>query len=741
MDLSNIPNPYDFANPVTLQNRFFGRTSEMSEIRYYLDHAKTADRPINVALLGDRAAGKTSILNMTALEARMREFCTVRIDLDEDDAVMQMMFFYKVFDGLVTAACELGAFGGLQGKTYETYLNVITSCLIPEDKLFCPFLFPLQYGLATKSGNLSAPVSDQQIKHDLLTISKEMKRPIVVLFDESNVLAKSRVLLEKLRNIFMNIPGYMLVLTGTLDLFPIIDDVFSPIVRQFKKITVKEFSEKKDTAECVRGPLRIGGLSISVSDSEIDEIHDLSGGKPYEIQLICHLLFRRIQGGRAAGMHLDLGVLEELRHELERSQDITTRPTIGAIKNLTTKQLRALRALTMCDGQATLAQLWDLHYVFEGTGEFTKNQLMAEFSFLRDEGVIGEKNNKVSFNGDYFDKLYAKYFAAQQRVQFNIRPLTFESALMMGVLKFVRPIADYSVFLGADSWTTIENVARTLGDRSSEEDVFRVSPNSIEDLYMGMVDRRKKDSVPALFVSLNVEGSGTTAVVLLAPGVEEAKLDTVKKNLQTVKSRVENLGGALLVERRDLSVAPMETLKKKVLRTQNQPLRKELARRHVDRLFDEYRNDRREEAKVHGYCAYEYDPMPDEPKQAVHLGYFFMTENDLSKAEGLFRRALELTEGQRVELRAYALYDLSIVLMKTGKFDEAAQLLISCSKLLEERDIETDPACLYVPQMEGKCLSFTEAWEPDFRAVCNDAIKLLRNHISSLTIGSSPTSN
>lgn len=233
----------------------------MSELLYYLDHAKNADRPINIALLGDRAAGKTSILNMTAIEARSRDFCTVRIDLDEDDAAMQMMFFYKVFDGIFTAACELQAFGGLQGKTYETYLNVITSHAIPEDKLFSPFLFPIQYALATKGGNLSAPVSDQQIKHDLMVVSKEMKRPIVVLFDESNVLAKSRVLLEKLRNIFMNIPGYMLVLTGTLDLFPIMDDVFSPIVRQFKKITVKEFSEKKDTAECVRSPLQIGGGS------------------------------------------------------------------------------------------------------------------------------------------------------------------------------------------------------------------------------------------------------------------------------------------------------------------------------------------------------------------------------------------------------------------------------------------------------------------------------------------------
>jgi hypothetical protein len=730
MDLSSTPNPYDFANPVTKQSRFFGRSSEMSELRYYLDHAKNADRPINIALLGDRAAGKTSILNMTAIEARSRDFCTVRIDLDEDDAVMQMMFFYKVFDGILAAACELQGFGGLHGKTYETYLNVITSYAIPEDKLFCPFLFPIQYALATKSGNLGAPVSDQQIKHDLMVVAKEMKRPIIVLFDESNVLAKSRVLLEKLRNIFMNIPGYMLVLTGTLDLFPIMDDVFSPIVRQFKKITVKEFSEKKDTAECVRNPLQITGVSITVTDSEIDEIHELSGGKPYEIQLICHLLFRRMQGHRAAGMQLDLGVLEELRRELERSQDISTRPILGAVKNLNTKQLRALRALTMCDGHATFEQLWDLHYVFEGTGEFTKNQLMTEFSNLKENGVIAENEGQVRFRGDYFDKLYTKYFAAEQRVQFSIQALTFENALMMGVLKFARPGSAYSVFLGIDSWTAIENVARRLNDVSSEEDVFRVSPVFIEDLYMAMIDRRKEGSIPALFASLNVEGSGTAAVIVPAPGIEESKLDAVKKNLQTVKSRVENLRGALLIERRDIKGAPVDVLVKKVTRTQNQTLRRELARRHVIRLFEEYADTRREDAALHADCAYRYDPVPDNAKQAVNLGYYFLSANDLVKAEQLLRRGVELTNGQRVDTRVFALYDLSIVLMKTGRFGEAVQLLSLSTELLEDPTIGQHTLCLYVPQMNENKLSFAEVWKPDIRKVCEDAAKVARSHVA-----------
>ena len=74
IDLSTTHNPYDFANPVADADLFVGRRDELEEIRYYLDHARTAPRPINLAILGARASGKTSLLNMVALEATKRDF-------------------------------------------------------------------------------------------------------------------------------------------------------------------------------------------------------------------------------------------------------------------------------------------------------------------------------------------------------------------------------------------------------------------------------------------------------------------------------------------------------------------------------------------------------------------------------------------------------------------------------------------------------------------------------------------
>ncbi len=155
MDISTVHNPYDFANPIWDADLFVGRKDELDEIKYYLDHAKSAPRPINLAILGPRASGKTSLLNMTETEALKRSFCTVRINLDEADALSQLAFSQKLFDGLISAACELEAYAGKSGKVYETYLDMVSSYKIPEDKTFCPFLFPVQYARAMAAGNPS----------------------------------------------------------------------------------------------------------------------------------------------------------------------------------------------------------------------------------------------------------------------------------------------------------------------------------------------------------------------------------------------------------------------------------------------------------------------------------------------------------------------------------------------------------------------------------------------------------
>ncbi|MGB6602281.1 MAG: hypothetical protein WBE77_14500, partial [Candidatus Cybelea sp.] len=90
-----------------------------------MDQAAASGNPINLALLGERASGKTSNLNIIEKEAERRKFCTARIDLNEHDVSQPGEFFAKLIDQLFTAACltdridGIGkCFGGPAGATF-----------------------------------------------------------------------------------------------------------------------------------------------------------------------------------------------------------------------------------------------------------------------------------------------------------------------------------------------------------------------------------------------------------------------------------------------------------------------------------------------------------------------------------------------------------------------------------------------------------------------------------------------
>ena len=246
------------------------------------------------------------------------------------------------------------------------------------------------------------------------------------------VLSKDRVLLEMLRNFFMNTPGYMLVFTGTPDLFPVMDDVFSPIVSQFKKVEIDRFEDIEETKACMRKPLE----SIGIADPsdifgfddrvQMEEIHELVGGRPYEIQLLCHFLFRRVQSGQTPRMRLDLGVLDDVLREFGRGRDPSAHPITARIHSFDKGRLRALRTLTPCSGSATFDQIWFVEHVLVGTPELARSSLHARLEEFSKDGIIQVNDGVTTFKGDEFDRIYSKYFARQEGMALLFPEFTYE---------------------------------------------------------------------------------------------------------------------------------------------------------------------------------------------------------------------------------------------------------------------------------------------------------------------------
>jgi hypothetical protein len=686
LDLNSIPNPYDFANPVANQDLFIGRDDELSEIRYYLDHASKAPRPINIAILGTRASGKTSLLNVTEQEALKRGLMPVRIDLDENDAESQMSFFFKIFDALFSNACANGAYGGTHSRTFDTYLDITCSLTIPEDKTFCPFIFPIQYAKALASNNTHSAVPDFSFRQDLISILKEVKRPIVMLFDEGNVLSKSRVHLQKLRNIFMNTAGYMLIITGTPEMFPLMDEVFSPIIRQFRKINLRQFSDRKETKTLIRKYLEQVGIEPDAifnfeKAPDVSDIHDLTGGRPYEIQLVCHTLFRRVQQKRADKMRLDLGAIDEVRQQLESSQNLVSRPMLQKVLSLDRENLRALAVFSMCSGHATFDQMWAIEHAL-GTGTWTREDLHGRFTQFKTDGIFSENEaGIVSFTGDDFDKIYTKYLALEKHtaVQFA----DFDLGLYTRVKLLTRVTRDLKLipiapFFSSRRQFNLITVAKALAGNNEKVCVLEINLSLGGSEIQSWYKRRSSE-------------------------ISQISEDSLSE-LASLQAKAVEVGGSISVRSIELLVPPLESMLDEVSKSTNQRLREMIAENHGTHMATSYFEDTNSsEAERHADAAFFL--RGDLTAEGLNnLGYFYMSKGNWAKARQLFKASIDKHAGKEGEL--LPLYNLGILEGMSGDLQKSLESLSSVvrSSTFPKGRVQ----CLFVPRIEDKQIRFVE---------------------------------
>lgn len=700
MDFSKLPNPYDFANPVSDSKIFAGREEELDEIKYYLDHARAAARPINLALLGPRASGKTSLLNMTEIEAKQRGFCTVRIDLDEGDLKSELQFFYKLFDSLFSSAVDFGVFGGKDGKTFDMYLDMVNSYQVPESKEFCPLLFPQQYAKAMSVGNYSASLSDSGFRKDIRRIFEEVKSPIVIMFDEGNIFAGSRILLEKIRNIFMNVPGYMLVITGTPELFPVMDDVFSPIVRQFKKITLSGFRSVNETELCIKKPLENLGIKYDdvVDDDDLNrfEIHELCSGRPYEINLICHAMFRRLQSKRAAKLALDFAVIEDVRRELETSQDISTRPIIQKVSHFDNDQLEALSLLTVAEGHATLSEVFKLQHVFPlGSTRLTLAELSRHLDYFTNIGILRLQGGTIFFEGDDFDRIYLKYFSREKGVSLNIisLPVGFVWQLQLDSILF----GHHGFTLGSpdegDNKFDPRDFIASIQE-ADQQDVFVSVPAEAYEIYNLMLKYREKPNIDLLDIRLKCDSINISRQCYAEEPSDGNWFTKTTESLESIQARMEEIGGSLVVESYSIKPISLAELAKVVIRTKNQNARHRIASIHAGSLLESYENNY-EEAKFHAEMADMYDYNGDSAL-LINLGYVMMSSRKNDKAKKYWDKAL--TSASRPLDHALVRYDLAVLEITEGNNTSAHKKLKECIDVASTLPVdEQECFCLFRP--------------------------------------------
>lgn len=424
----NVPssNPYDFSHPVTDPLLFAGRRELLADVSYYLDQAAVSEQPVGLAFIGPRAVGKTSLLNVVAAWSEAKGFLVVRLDLDESDTDSPLTFFHRLVEDVLSASIQVGAFDGEGGQVAKASRSLAFGENLVDVRPGAPLRVSEAWASAVRSGNTHLSLSTSFVVSDLQAIQAELGKSIVILIDEADTISANPAILQKLRNVFQRASGYLVVLAGTDALFPELDRVFSPVSRQFKTVSIGPFDDPRETEDCVVMPLRKAGLDPSrILDARAyDSLHEVARGRPYEVKLLCHFMFRRVQIGTNQRMELDLAVLEDVRRQLERERNVASRPVLSAVKGLDRDQLIALSILVEADRNATLEELWQAEYAIHGMSRVTEHKLRERCGELVQAGILRVENSRVAFVGDEFDRLYVTYFAREREVGLSFPPLS-----------------------------------------------------------------------------------------------------------------------------------------------------------------------------------------------------------------------------------------------------------------------------------------------------------------------------
>jgi len=571
-------NPYDFGRPIRDPSLFAGRQKELKEIDYYLELSKS-DRPIyhNLALIGPRSVGKTSLLNMIEHIAKKKGMLAVKLSLNEEISTSEIQFFKEIFDNLVTKGAEKGMYGGIRGKTYKLFRKAIDLLDINAE---IPFLFGTAY-IGLKKGE-KITLSQQVLIHDLHKAYQEARKKdistIVLLFDECDLLSKNKALLQKLRNVFSDLNGYILVFCGTEKMFPDMHEVFSPIPRLFKRIDVGNFHSVEETKDCVLKPLTKKERNL-VNQSSIAEIHQISNGNPYEVQLLSHFMYRQYKERNSSNIALNVEILDNILNELDRLRTREHHEVANKIRRLIhPDSLRTVLA-TLEFPDTTIEQLSRFLVLSELDSVDLKDisSRVGVYKFMISDfvGSVIKKDDQgcLSFAGNSFDVLYLKHFAISKGIKdfhFGVRhePEINVQNKFMNVL--FKDLDEYEINVRFDQITPIGKQDGFKGQKLIFGGKFKTKPSkpgewtTLFTFSPAEVDKRFYQGSPdshRFRVNMNFLGGGfVTQISVKKP----EDLEFVKKRIDELETKLQVLGFEVISKDEiDYNLEGVENLNKK----------------------------------------------------------------------------------------------------------------------------------------------------------------------------------
>lgn len=411
-----MKNPYNIGIPIRDEWQLAGREAELERIDDCLDQA-VEGACTNIAVVGELGMGKTSLLNVVGCHARVRGILPVKVALESEMAQNEMTFFREVYDKILSEGVKLGMLRGFEPSAQLVRKQLDRAYMGEEGAIPLPLRFPRMFAECI-STNTILPVMTSMLKSDFEFIASEARRAnvraIALLLDDCDCITKA--LLEKLKSLVTDVDGYFVCLTGSDKMLDVWDEVLSPMPKIFFRINLLPFPDERAITKCVRKPLEKAKYrDLKIDSGLYAELYALTGGNPYEVQILCHFMYQRLAKGESKTMSLHPSVLETMVEQLEFERPHITeeRSFQKAVKRLTRDELELAVEHLEFEGLSSEEQsLCELAFtqLTPGTLEHKMPVVQGNRTKLTDLNIIDPTDDTFSFRTGVFGKIYLKYF-------------------------------------------------------------------------------------------------------------------------------------------------------------------------------------------------------------------------------------------------------------------------------------------------------------------------------------------
>lgn len=343
-------NPYDFVADIKDRQLFAGRRSEIAVIREELARLAVANSasPV-VALVGERRVGKTSLLHrISELSAEVNVLPCI-INITRVFAMSAGEFWYEVFQRLLSSANAAGVITD-EDICEEVGYKPTQSGGEQTARTRAPSLGLLQwYASRSQLGDPGVPPLSM-VSTDLKSLCNAIAARycgVLLMLDEAHLLVQSLDLIQQLRHALRESSRCGIIFAGERGLNQRFTDHSAPFYLQARIIPIGNFVAKADIAECALLPLAENERPL-MCPMTVDHLSRLSLGKPNQIRLICHSIYRRHLNNEQPDLNITIEALDDILDSIQASyeSEYDLKQWVEMIRRLPSVDLEVLYLIT-----------------------------------------------------------------------------------------------------------------------------------------------------------------------------------------------------------------------------------------------------------------------------------------------------------------------------------------------------------------------------------------------------------